>query len=148
LKRAGYQVTGSDLADSSVVESLRQAGISVTVGHAPSNVGVASLVVRSSAVSEINPEVSHAREAGVMVLKHSEMIGRLSETLRTFAVAGPHGKTTTTAMLASILILAGLDPIALIGGVVPRLGSGAHLGAGDFFVVEADEFDRRFLELR
>jgi UDP-N-acetylmuramate--alanine ligase len=136
------------LSESSVVDGLRQAGVDVLIGHDASSVGLASLVVRSSAVPESNPEVVRAVERGVPVLKHSEMIGRLSESLRTFAVAGTHGKTTTTAMLASILIEAGLDPVVLIGGVVPRLGSGAHLGSGEFFVVEADEFDRRFLQLR
>jgi UDP-N-acetylmuramate--alanine ligase len=148
LQRAGYEVTGSDLSDSSVIESLRQSGVAVTIGHDAGNVGAASLVVRSSAVPETNPEILHAIERGLTVLKHSEMIGRLSEALRTLAVAGTHGKTTTTAMLASILIEARLDPIALIGGVLPRLGSGAYLGSGEFFVVEADEFDRRFLQLR
>jgi UDP-N-acetylmuramate--alanine ligase len=148
LQRAGYRVTGSDLSESSVVDSLRQSGVEVTIGHDARNVGSASLIVRSSAVPESNPEVVRAIERDVTVFKHSEMIGRLSESLRTLAVAGTHGKTTTTAMLATILIEAGLDPVVLIGGVVPRLGSGAHLGSGDFFVVEADEFDRRFLQLR
>jgi UDP-N-acetylmuramate--alanine ligase len=147
LARAGYRVTGSDLAASSVIDRLRADGVAVVVGHDAANGAGADLVVRSSAVPETNPEVNAARERGVRVLKHSELIGMLSETHRTLAVAGTHGKTTTTAMLASILLEAGLDPVALIGGVLPRLGSGAHLGTSDFLVVEADEFDRRFLAL-
>jgi UDP-N-acetylmuramate--alanine ligase len=148
LARAGYRVTGSDLASSPVTESLQAAGVAVALGHDAPNVEAADLVVRSSAVPETNVEVAAARARGIRVLKHSDLIGTLSETHRTLAVAGTHGKTTTTAMLAFILIHADLDPIALIGGVVPRLGSGAYLGSGDIFVVEADEFDRRFLALQ
>jgi UDP-N-acetylmuramate--alanine ligase len=140
----GYVVTGSDLSAGSVIESLRSEGIRIATGHQADNVGNAALVVRSSAIPDTNVEVQRARHVGIPVLKHAEMIGIISQTKRTLAVAGTHGKTTTTAMLASILIGAGLDPIALVGGVVPSLGSGAHLGSGGFFVVEADEFDRRF----
>ncbi len=148
LRRGGYRVTGSDLAESTVLQDLRRMGVEIVLGHAAENADAATLLVRSSAIPESNPEIGRARERGVPVLKHSEMMGRLSESLRTLAVAGTHGKTTTTAMLASILIHAGLNPIALVGGVVPSLGSGAFLGDGEFFVVEADEFDRRFLELK
>lgn len=148
LRRAGYIVSGSDLAFSPLVDELRSAGVEVSLGHAAHQAEAASLVIRSSAVSETNPEIARAHERGVTVLKHSQMMGLFSETYRTLAVAGTHGKTTTTAMLATVLIQAGLDPIALVGGVVPCLGSGAHLGSGELFVVEADEFDRRFLELR
>ena len=118
LRQAGYHVTGSDLASTTVIDDLRVAGVEVFVGHHPEHATGASLVVRSSAIPESNPEVIWAKERGVTVLKHSEMIGRLSESYRTLAVAGTHGKTTTTAMLATILIQAGLDPLALIGGVV------------------------------
>jgi UDP-N-acetylmuramate--alanine ligase len=98
-------------------------------------------------VPEDDPEVARARELGVPVLKHAEMLGELSRSRRTLAVAGTHGKTTTTGMLTTILISAGLDPTVLIGGVLPSLGSGARLGGSDFLVAEADEFDRRFLKL-
>jgi UDP-N-acetylmuramate--alanine ligase len=148
LQHAGYVVTGSDVAESDVSRSLRETGIPVASLHEARNVGSAALVIRSSAVPEANPEIVEARRRGLDVLKHSEAIGQISAASQTLAVAGTHGKTTTTAMLAEILLEGGLDPTALVGGIVPRLGSGAHLGAGDSFVVEADEFDRRFLELR
>jgi UDP-N-acetylmuramate--alanine ligase len=119
LRQAGHPVTGSDLSDSALIESLRATGIPVAIGHARANVEGADLVVRSSAVPDTNPEVVRARERGVEVLKHAEMLGRLSATRRTLAVAGTHGKTTTTAMLATILIHAGLDPTALVGGGAP-----------------------------
>jgi UDP-N-acetylmuramate--alanine ligase len=148
LKRAGYQVTGSDLADTPGLAGLRAMGIPSVVGHAANNVGGASLVVRSSAIPETNVEVVRARELGVPVVKHADLIGWLSEQKRTLAVAGTAGKTTTTAMLATILLAAGRDPTVLVGGVLPTLGSGAHLGESELLVVEADEFDRRFLKLR
>jgi UDP-N-acetylmuramate--alanine ligase len=148
LKRAGYQVTGSDLADTPGLSGLRAMGIPSVVGHAAGNVGGAALVVRSSAIPETNVEVVRARELGLPVVKLAELIGWLSEQKRTLAVAGTAGKTTTTAMLATILLAAGRDPTVLVGGVLPTLGSGAHLGESELLVVEADEFDRRFLELR
>ena len=147
LHDAGYLVTGSDLAASSTVEDLRRRGIPVQVGHHAENVGSATFVIRSSAVPRSNPEVSFAASHGIPVLKHSEALGALTRVRRTVAVAGTHGKTTTTAMLATILFAAGFDPTVLIGGVVPTLGSGAHWGTGDLLVAEADEFDRRFLDL-
>lgn len=147
LRDAGYLVTGSDLAASSTVEDLRRRGIPVQVGHHAENVGSATFVIRSSAVPRSNPEVSFAASHGIPVLKHSEALGALTRVRRTVAVAGTHGKTTTTAMLATILFAAGFDPTVLIGGVVPTLGSGAHWGTGDLLVAEADEFDRRFLDL-
>lgn len=147
LHQSGYRVTGSDLANSALIDTLRRAGIAVAIGHSAANVEAAALVVRSSAVPEENPEVARARQLGREVLKHSEMLGRLSQVRRTLAVAGTHGKTTTTAMLATILIHAGLDPTVLVGGVLSSLGSGARLGQSEYLVVEADEFDRRFLEL-
>ncbi len=152
LHRSGYRVSGSDLTRSPITDHLSALGIPVALGHAAANVEDATLVVRSSAVPEANPEVARARERGVAVLKHAEMIGQISQVQRTLAVAGTSGKTTTTAMLGTILTSAGLDPTILVGGVVPDLGSGARLGGvpacgPGFFVVEADEFDRRFLEL-
>lgn len=148
LKQAGYTITGSDLRRSPTVEALIELGIPTSIGHDPSNVTGAGLVIRSSAVPESNAEVRQALHLGIPVLKHAEFLGLLSRTRRTLAVAGTHGKTTTTAMLATILLAAGLDPTVLVGGVVPLLGSGARLGSSEWLVVEADEFDRRFLELR
>jgi UDP-N-acetylmuramate--alanine ligase len=147
LHQAGYAVQGSDLSDSAIVGQLKARGISVMLGHAPENLGGATAVVRSSAVPDSNPEVAAARSRGLPVVKLSELVGQLSQTRRTLAVAGTHGKTTTTAMLASILIAAGREPSVLIGGVLPALGSGAQVGQSDLLVVEADEFDRRFLAL-
>lgn len=148
LWEAGYTVTGSDLKPSPVVDSLRATGIPITIGHDPQNLRGTSLVVRSSAVPDSNVEIERARALGINVLKLAEFIGLISETYRTMAVAGTSGKTTTTAMLASIALEAGLDPTIVLGGILPSLGSGARLGAGDFLIVEADEFDRRFLHLR
>jgi UDP-N-acetylmuramate--alanine ligase len=142
-----YRVTGSDLSGGPVIEGMLASGIMVTIGHRAENVVDAALVVRSSAIPDENPEIQAAFRQGITVLKHAEMIGTISQSQRTLAVGGTHGKTTTTAMLSSILIAADLDPIVLVGGVVPNLGSGAHLGRGGYFVVEADEFDRRFLAL-
>ncbi|MGH2461488.1 MAG: UDP-N-acetylmuramate--L-alanine ligase, partial [Chloroflexota bacterium] len=148
LKQAGYTITGSDLHRSPAVDALIELGVPIAIGHAPANVTGASLVIRSSAVPDSNAEVRQALHLGMRVLKHAEFLGLLSRTRRTLAVAGTHGKTTTTAMLATILLAAELDPTVLVGGVMPLLGSGARLGSSQFLVVEADEFDRRFLELR
>lgn len=148
LWQAGYQVTGSDIAASPVIDALRASGIPITLGHDTANVSGCSLLVRSSAVPDSNPEIQHAKQLGIRVLLHCEMLGLFSQTRRTLAVSGTSGKTTTTAMLAMIVLAAGLDPTVLLGGVLPALGSGARMGNGDFFVVEADEWQRRFLELR
>ncbi|HUX86200.1 MAG TPA: UDP-N-acetylmuramate--L-alanine ligase [Chloroflexota bacterium] len=148
LRDAGYRVTGSDLVASSTIDGLRKQGIVIQVGHHSQNVGEASILVRSSAVPLDNPEIVSATQRGTPVLKHSEALGALSRVRRTLAVAGTHGKTTTTAMLATILLQAGMDPTVLVGGVVPTLGSGAHWGTSDLLVAEADEFDRRFLDLQ
>ncbi len=148
LWQAGYTVTGSDLKPSAVIEKLRADGVSISIGHDPRNVEGSAIVVRSSAVADANVEVQRARALGINVLKLAEFIGLISQSYRTLAVAGTSGKTTTTAMLASIALEAGLDPTVIIGGVLPTLGSGAHLGSGEFLIVEADEFDQRFLHLR
>ena len=147
LHQAGYRVTGSDLHLTPTVERMRADGIAVSIGHDSANVPPGSIVIRSTAVPETNVEVERARRCGLKVLKLAEFVGLLSAVRRTLAVAGTHGKTTTTAMLASIVIEAGLDPTALIGGIVPSLGSGARLGSSDLLIVEADEYDRRFLHL-
>lgn len=147
LQRAGCRVQGSDVAPSAVINGLRAQGIPVKIGHAETNLGGATLVVRSSAVPDSNVEVLQAQARNLPVLSHAEMIGQLSQTHRTLAVAGTSGKTTTTAMLASILIEAGYDPTALVGGILPSLGSGARLGGGRDLVIEADEYQCRFLHL-
>lgn len=147
LRDAGFVVRGTDVSPSGTIDMLRANGISTVIGHDAINIEGAGVVVRSAAVPLSNPEIVAATAQGIPVFTHAEVLGSLSKARRTLAVAGTHGKTTTTAMLASILVEAGLDPTILVGGVMPDLGSGARLGASPFLVVEADEYDRRFLQL-
>jgi UDP-N-acetylmuramate--alanine ligase len=147
LLESGYVVTGSDRALSPLALSLRSAGIRVDLGHREENILGADLVVRSSAVVDDNPEVQAAMRAGIPVLKRAEFLGRLTDGKRTLAVAGTHGKTTTTAMLAWILTALGRDPSFIIGGVSKNLHENAHAGKGNEFAIEADEYDGMFLGL-
>ncbi|MBN1371236.1 MAG: UDP-N-acetylmuramate--L-alanine ligase [Anaerolineaceae bacterium] len=144
LAERGYPVSGSDRAVSPLAEELRAAGIRVYAGHAAEQVAGADVVVRSSAVPEDNPEVQAARAAGIPVLKRAEFLHRLTDGFQTIAVAGTHGKTTTTAMIAFLLNRLGQDPSYIIGGVSRDLGGNAHAGQGSAFVIEADEYDRMF----
>jgi UDP-N-acetylmuramate--alanine ligase len=148
LCNLGFKVSGSDLKKSSVTERLETLGAKVFEGHKAENIGTADVVVYSSAVTEDNPEIVAAREKNIPVIPRAEM---LSELMRlkpySVAVAGSHGKTTTTSMVATILGHAGIDPTTIVGGVVDTLGSNARLGQSDWFVVEADESDRSFLML-
>jgi UDP-N-acetylmuramate--alanine ligase len=147
LAERGVQVTGSDRTLSPLAQELAAVGIRVSVGHAPENVTGATLVVRSSAVPDDNPEVLAALAAGIPVLKRAEYLGRLLQGHDVIAVAGTHGKTTTTAMLAWILTCLHQDPSYIIGGVSANLAGNAHAGGGPHFVIEADEYDRMFLGL-
>jgi UDP-N-acetylmuramate--alanine ligase len=147
LQGAGYEVSGSDLAVSPVTARLRSAGIQVAEGHAASHVGSPDVVVVSSAVPRDNPELAEAERRGIPIVGRGQMLAALAERRRTVAVAGSHGKTTTTSMVALVLEAAGLDPTAVIGGVVDFLGGNARRGSGPFMVVEADESDRSFLYL-
>ncbi len=147
LHERGVRVSGSDRQLSPLAAELRAAGVQVFVGHAPENIGGASLVVRSSAVPEDNPEVAAARQQGIPVLKRAEFLGRLTAGSICLAVAGTHGKTTTTSMLALALSELGLDPSFIIGGVATNLGTNARAGKGPHFVIEADEYDHMFLGL-
>ena len=147
LAMRGFSVSGSDMQESKFSAELRKLGVRVHIGHSATYVSDAELVVRSSAIPDSNPEVIAARQAGVQVLKRSEFLGSLMAGSIGVAVAGTHGKTTTTSMIAQILIEAGLDPTVIVGGIVPMLGSNARAGAGDHFVIEADEYDRMFLGL-
>jgi UDP-N-acetylmuramate--alanine ligase len=147
LLAQGTIVTGSDVQDSPALRSLGERGAQVVVGHAPENIGAARLIVVSSAVPEGNPEIVEARRRGISVVKNAELERRIGLGRRTIAVAGTHGKTTTTSMLAWIFSQAGVDPTFIVGGEVRNLGVGGHAGAGPWFVVEADEYDRRFLSL-
>ena len=148
LHEMGYTVTGSDRADSPFVRELQAAGVTISIGHSPENVSGADLVVRSSAVSDDNPEVLAARTAGIPVLKRADYLGQLMSGKTGIAVAGTHGKTTTTAMLAWVLSKLEQDPSFIIGGVINNLGVNAHAGKGPHFVIEADEYDRMFLGLK
>ena len=147
LLEAGETVSGSDRSMSPLAESLRDSGVRVHLGHRPENIQGADLVVRSSAIPDDNPEVQAALQAGIPVLKRSEFLGRLMTGRQVIAVAGTHGKTTTTAMLAWTLSALGQDPSYIIGGVSANLGANAHAGRGACFVIEADEYDRMFLGL-
>ncbi len=147
LHNLGYAVQGSDLADSPNARRLREMGIGVTVGHDAANLGDAQVVVVSSAVPRDNPEVAAARARLVPVVRRAEMLAELMRLKWSVAVAGTHGKTTTTSLVAAILDAAELDPTVINGGIVNAYGSNARLGAGDWMVVEADESDGTFTKL-
>jgi UDP-N-acetylmuramate--alanine ligase len=144
----GYAVTGSDLKESPTVKRLQGLGAVVRLGHVPENVGEADVVVYSSAVSAENPEMKAAVEAGIPVIQRAEMLAELMRLKYGVAVAGTHGKTTTTSMLSTCFAGAGLDPTVVIGGRLAGLGgTNARLGQGDWLVAEADESDGTFLLL-
>lgn len=148
LCNLGFRVSGSDLKRSSVTERLETLGAQVFEGHRAENVGDAQVVVRSTAVRDDNPELIDARERSIPVIARAEMLAELMRLKQdTVAVAGSHGKTTTTSMVGTVLGAAGLDPTVVVGGVVGAFGSNARLGKSDLMVVEADESDRSFLML-
>ena len=147
LRNLDYSVSGSDLADSAVTRRLAQIGITVFQGHAPEHVSGADAVVISSAVKPDNPEVVAARARHVPVVPRALMLAELLRLKQGIAVAGTHGKTTTTSLVASVLAEAGMDPTFVIGGRLEAAGSHAKLGSGEFIVVEADESDASFLHL-
>jgi UDP-N-acetylmuramate--alanine ligase len=147
LINLGYRVTGSDLRDGPVVQRLRSLGADIRIGHSPENLESADVLVKSTAVSMDNPEVQAALAAHVPVIPRAEMLAELMRMKHGLAVAGTHGKTTTTSMLATVLAEAGLDPTVVIGGRLNAIGSNARLGRGDFLVAEADESDGSFMLL-
>jgi UDP-N-acetylmuramate--alanine ligase len=147
LLSLGYQVSGSDLKRSAATERLAGLGATIYEGHAASHVEGAAAVVASSAVNAANPEVAEARRRGIPVIPRGEMLAELMRLKYGVAVAGSHGKTTTTSMIAAVLSSAGLDPTIAVGGRVDAIGSNARLGGGDIMVVEADESDGSFLKL-
>lgn len=148
LVNLGYQVSGSDIRASAVTSRLERKGIPVFIGHAEANVGSADVVVSSSAVDEGNPEVTAARAARIPVVPRAEMLAELMRYRHGIAVAGTHGKTTTTSLIANVFAEAGLDPTFVIGGLVNSVGSNAQLGASRFLIAEADESDASFLHLQ
>jgi UDP-N-acetylmuramate--alanine ligase len=147
LLNLGYPVSGSDLKASDVTRRLVTLGARVAVGHAAENVADVDVVVVSSAVESHNPEVIAARRAGIPVIPRAEMLGELMRVKDGVAVAGSHGKTSTTSMVAAVFAQAGLDPTVIVGGVAKALGSNARLGQGDVLVAEADESDGSFRHL-
>jgi len=147
MHQLGYKVQGSDVAESYVVEKLRKAGIPVAIGHSADNLGDAAVVVCSSAIKEGNPEIEAAAERRLPRVRRAEMLAELMRMQKTVAVAGTHGKTTTTSMIAAMLDSGGLDPTVINGGIINRYGSNARLGKSDWWVIEADESDGSFLRL-
>ncbi len=147
MHNLGYRVQGSDVAESAVVEGLRARGIPVAIGQVAENLGDAVVVVTSTAIKRGNPEVEAAYAARIPVVRRAEMLAELMRLKSTVAVAGTHGKTTTTSMIAAMLDAGGVDPTVINGGIINSYGSNARLGASDWMVVEADESDGSFLRL-
>src|SRR3979411_145638 len=143
----GYTVQGSDASESGNVARLREKGITVSVGHKAENVSGADVVVVSTAIKRDNPELVAARAQRIPVVRRAEMLAELMRLKSCVAIAGTHGKTTTTTMVATLLDAGGLDPTVINGGIINAYGSNARLGAGDWMVVEADESDGTFLKL-
>ena len=148
LANLGYQVSGSDLSENTATRRLKSLGVSVKTKHLAENINGSDAVVISSAVQADNPEVIAARERRIPVVPRALMLAELMRLKQGVAIAGTHGKTTTTSLVASLLAEAGLDPTFVIGGRLNAAGSNARLGAGDFIVVEADESDASFLHLQ
>jgi UDP-N-acetylmuramate--alanine ligase len=148
LLNLGYRVQGSDLKANAVTERLQQLGAKICIGHRPENAAGADVVVTSTAVATDNPEVRVALEHRIPVVPRAEMLGELMRFSPSIAVAGTHGKTTTTSLVASVLAEGGLDPTFVIGGRLKSAGSNARLGAGQYLVAEADESDASFLHLQ
>jgi len=144
----GYRISGSDIAESAMVRHLRELGIEIAIGHRQDNVVEAHVVVVSTAIDEDNPEVEHARELRIPVVRRAEMLAELMRFRRGIAVAGTHGKTTTTSLVASVLAQGDIDPTYVIGGKLISSGSHARLGLSDYLVAEADESDASFLYLQ
>lgn len=148
LHGRGNEVTGSDKARSIYADALEKEGIRIAYGHRAENVVGASLVVASSAIPEDNVELVHATELGIPVLRRDAFLRELTADSETIAIAGTHGKTTTTALIAWLLVQAGQDPTYMVGGMVTDFKSNARVGQGPYFVIEADEYDRAFLGLQ
>jgi len=148
LRARGHTVSGSDLHLSNLTSELERIGVTVREGHSKEQVGEAQLVVYTSAAQGDNPEIGEARRRGIETIKRAEMVARLMDGKKVIAVAGSHGKTTTSSLVAHILREAGLSPTFMVGGEAADLGSNAAPGDGEYFVVEADEYDRAFLAYR
>ncbi|MGH6770842.1 MAG: UDP-N-acetylmuramate--L-alanine ligase [Xanthobacteraceae bacterium] len=147
LCNLGYTVTGSDVAENYNVKRLREKGVTVAIGHAAQNIDAAHVVVVSSAIKRDNPELVAARAQRLPVVRRAEMLAELMRLKRCVAIAGTHGKTTTTSLVAALLDAGNFDPTVINGGIIEAYGTNARLGAGDWMVVEADESDGTFLKL-
>ncbi|MBQ3059456.1 MAG: UDP-N-acetylmuramate--L-alanine ligase [Desulfovibrio sp.] len=145
LLSLGYEISGSDMADTPVVRHLRSLGAHVAVGHARENVGDVQVLVKSTAIADDNPEVVEARHRNIAIIPRAEMLAELMRLRQGIAIAGTHGKTTTTSLTASIFDTADRDPTVIIGGRLNAYGTNAHLGSGDYLIAEADESDGSFL---
>lgn len=145
LLNQGYEVSGSDMSDSAVVRHLRELGAHVAVGHAAENVGDVQVLVKSTAINDENPELVEARRRNIAIIPRAEMLAELMRLRQGIAIAGTHGKTTTTSLTASIFDTAGFDPTVIIGGRLNAYGTNAHLGHGEYLIAEADESDGSFL---
>ena len=148
LQKRGFKVTGSDLVISDELKELKKLGAKVQIGHEPRLIKNADLVVASSAISKRNSELSYAKKSGLTIIPRAEMLGTLMKPYRSIAIAGSHGKTTTTSIVASIFNAANLSPTYVIGGQVLSVGRSSELGEGDYIIVEADESDGSFLHLQ
>ncbi len=147
LHNLGYEVTGSDIRESQNTKRLKSLGVKVYIGHKRENVDSAHVVVVSSAIDDHNPEISEARRRGIPIIPRAEMLAELGRLKYSILVAGAHGKTTTTSLIASVFSHAELDPTVVIGGRLKATGSNVRLGQGDFLIAEADESDGSFLKL-
>ena len=148
LQKRGFKVTGSDLVITDELKELKKLGAKVQIGHEPRLIKNADLVVASSAISKRNSELSYAKKSGLTIIPRAEMLGTLMKPYRSIAIAGSHGKTTTTSIVASIFNAANLSPTYVIGGQVLSVGRSSELGEGDYIIVEADESDGSFLHLQ
>ncbi len=145
LLRQGYAITGSDMADSTAVRHLKDLGAQIHLGHRAENLGDVQVVVRSTAIGDDNPELMEARRRNIAIIPRAEMLAELMRLKQGIAIAGTHGKTTTTSLTAAIFDSAGLDPTVIIGGKLNVYGANAHMGNGEYLVAEADESDGSFL---
>src|SRR4051812_32214430 len=147
LINLGYKVSGSDLKETEVTQRLKSLGASIFIGHQARHMEGSHVVVTSTAVDSENPEVVAAKSQGIPVIPRIEMLAEIARLKYTIAIAGTHGKTTTTSMVAAVLQAGGLDPTVIVGGRLKHLNSGARMGQGDYLVAEADESDGSFLKL-
>ena len=143
----GYRISGSDMQETDATRRLEKLGARISYRHAPENVMGSDVVVISSAIRQQNPEVIRAKDEKIIVIRRAEMLAELMRMKHGIAIAGTHGKTTTTSMVGDVLREGGLDPTVIVGGIVRSIGTSAKMGSGEYLVAEADEFDRSFLQL-